>query len=310
MSTYNDAAHLAESIESVLSQDFPDFEFIIVNDGSPDPRTAGILAGYAQRDPRIRVITKPNEGLTRALVDGCAAARGEYIARIDADDRYLPGRLGRQVAYLMDHQDIVLLSCGTRFVTDEGDFLYDCHGDPDPVVATATLRADEVQRVRGPNGHGSAMFRRAVYERAGGYRWQFYFAQDVDLWMRLTDHGSLAFLPEVLYEVTFAPSGISGRYAREQQRLTEMIVGMRQRRNRGQGEDDLLEAAAGIRPAAMPESPWARRRRLAEGIYFVGCILARNGNPRAGRHLRRAVIMYPLSVRHWMRLLLSCVRAG
>ena len=96
MSTYNDTACLAESIDSVLTQDFTDFEFVIVNDGSPDPRTAQVLAEYARRDVRIRVITKANEGLTRALIDGCKASRGEYIARIDVGDAMVSNRLQRQ----------------------------------------------------------------------------------------------------------------------------------------------------------------------------------------------------------------------
>lgn len=308
MSTYDDADSLTASIESVLTQDFADFEFIIVNDGSPDPRTAATLARCAETDPRIRVIAKPNEGLTRALIDGCAVARGEYLARIDVGDRYLPGRLARQVAYLDQHPEVVLVSCAARFVTVENDFLFERCGEPDPAKATATLRHDDVQCLRGVNGHGSTMFRRVAYEGVGGYRWQFYFAQDLDLWMRLTDHGLLAFLPDVLYEATIAPSGISGRYAREQRALAELIVRLRQRRAAGEPEGELLGRAASIRPATVTEGSWVRRRRLASGHYFVAQVLRGNGNPRCRRYYRAALGLDPLHCRAAAAYLVACLR--
>jgi glycosyltransferase involved in cell wall biosynthesis len=308
MSTYNDSAHLAESIESVLTQDFRDFEFIIVNDGSPDVRTADILGDYATRDARIRIVTKGNEGLTKALIDGCAAARGEYIARVDVGDRYLPGRLKRQVEFLDAHPDVVLLSCGTRHLTAEADLLYECAFREPPEEATRLLRADRVESIRGVTHHGSTLFRRSIYERVGGYRWQFYFAQDMDLWMRLTDHGLLAFVPEVFYEAIFAPSGISGRYAREQVRLGELVIAMRRRRAAGQPETDLLEAAARIRPVGMRESAWSRRWRLARGQYFVGQLLWRNDNRRCLHYYAGAVALCPFHLKALGRLLQVALR--
>lgn len=305
MGTHNDAAVLGASIDSVLGQDFGDFEFVIVNDGSPDPGTAVVLADYARLDARVRVITKANEGLTKALIDGCAVARGEYIARIDVGDRYLPGRLTQQLQFLSGHPEVALLSCGTRYLTEAGDYLYECAFHENPQEATRLLRADSPAVLRGVTHHGATMFRRLDYERVGGYRWQLYFAQDMDLWMRLTDRGLLAFLPDVRYEATFSPAGISGRYAREQVRLSELIVAMRRRRDAGLGEDDLLAQAAAIRPALAGEPAWVRRVRLARGEYFVAQMLRRNGNGRCLTHYARALRHWPL---HW-RALLRAIQA-
>lgn len=99
MSVYNGGEFLAGAIESVLVQTFRDFEFIIVNDGSTDGSLA-ILEECAQRDCRIRLISRENRGLTASLNEGIANARGEWIARMDADDISLPDRFEKQMAWL------------------------------------------------------------------------------------------------------------------------------------------------------------------------------------------------------------------
>lgn len=99
MSVYNGEQFLAKAIESILNQTFRDFEFIIVNDGSTDGSTA-ILEEYAQCDCRIRLISRENRGLIASLNEGIASARGEWIARMDADDISFPDRFEKQLAWL------------------------------------------------------------------------------------------------------------------------------------------------------------------------------------------------------------------
>jgi glycosyltransferase involved in cell wall biosynthesis len=82
---YNGAFCLAKTLDSILSQEGVEFEFIVVNDGSSD-KSGQILNDYAQRDSRLRIIHQENTGLTRALIRGCDAVRGEFIARQDAGD--------------------------------------------------------------------------------------------------------------------------------------------------------------------------------------------------------------------------------
>ena len=95
MSVYNGADTLRDTVESVLSQEGVDFEFIIVNDGSSDA-SASILDDLAAADARIRLLHQANQGLTKALINGCALARGQYIARQDVGDYSLENRLLRQ----------------------------------------------------------------------------------------------------------------------------------------------------------------------------------------------------------------------
>lgn len=119
MSVFNGEKYLQESIDSILNQSYNDFEFIIVNDGSTD-RTEEILNEYAKRDARIRIITNPrNMGVGYSRNIGNAAARGEYIAIMDADDRSYPERFAKQVQFLDENPDIAIL--GTTYVKARSD---------------------------------------------------------------------------------------------------------------------------------------------------------------------------------------------
>lgn len=104
---YNCELYIREAIESILAQTYTAFELIVVNDGSTDG-TAAILAGIS--DPRLRVIAQPNGGIVKALNAGLQAAKGQFIARQDADDISLPERFARQMAYMQAHPEVMV--CG------------------------------------------------------------------------------------------------------------------------------------------------------------------------------------------------------
>lgn len=116
MGVYNTpASYLSESIESILNQSFREFEFVIVDDGSDDRNTVECLnqlarEGIINADKRIRLIrNRENVGLTRSLNIGLKQCRGTYVARMDADDVALPDRLERQLRYMEEHPDVVLV---------------------------------------------------------------------------------------------------------------------------------------------------------------------------------------------------------
>ena len=297
MGVYNGAADLPRTMESILSQEGVDLEFIVVDDGATD-ESPQILADYARRDARVRVIRQENAGLTRALIRGCADARGHYIARQDVGDVSLPERLRKQVAYLDAHAETALLSCWVRFVGPKGEELYVVQRKDTPEEAAQKLRAKTLDRFQGIGAHGSAVFRRCDYLRAGGYREQFYFAQDTDMWRRLAELGLVAFLPEVLFEVEFTPAGISGQYAAEQMQLGQIVVELGKAREEGRNEADLLEKAAAIRPSARKRTS----RQEAKGAYFVGKCLLDRGDRRGLGYLRDAIGLAPLWIKPWVVL--------
>jgi glycosyltransferase involved in cell wall biosynthesis len=298
MSVYNGAQTLASTIESVLGQTGCDFEFIIVNDGSTDA-SGKILDEYASKDKRLRVIHQENTGLTRALIVGCSAARGEFIARQDCGDWSLPQRLSLQSAMLSARDELIAISCNAQFYGEKGDFLF----------STEMVDSDLCLQVKpdvkpagftGPPHHGSVMFRRSTYELVGGYRLEFYFAQDLDLWVRLVEHGEFAVLPEALYRASLAASAISGAHRPEQERLAQLICDAARMRAAGTPEHAVLELAARVRP----NKTIRKATREASGNYFIGSMLGRRDPKAALPYFRSALRGNPL---HWRAALKFCV---
>jgi glycosyltransferase involved in cell wall biosynthesis len=190
MSVYNGERYLRESVESILKQTFADFEFIITDDGSRDA-TWDILNGYD--DPRVLLMRNPkNIGLTHSLNKGLVLARGEYVARIDADDVSFPQRLEMQVDFLERHTHIGVLGTAVQFI--------DSSGNP----AKVQRFPEQHNAIRwslcfyNPIPHPSVMARRQLMEQASGYRPDLKTAQDYDLWQRLSSVTRLANLPDVL----------------------------------------------------------------------------------------------------------------
>jgi glycosyltransferase involved in cell wall biosynthesis len=302
MAVHNGGRYLASSVESVLRQEEVSVEFIIVDDGSTDTSPA-LIQQYAAQDNRLRVIRQENRGLTQALARGCRAARGIYIARQDADDASLPGRLGRQVSLLSSRSDVSLVGCWTRLIGPEEEELGTWTPPSDSQTATTSLRERDPNKFRSLGGHGSAMFRRVDYVRCGGYRPEFYYAQDLDLWLRLTEIGSLSLVPEILYTWRFTPASITGRSRAMQRRMTRLILEATRRRGLGLSEDPILEEAKYVRP---PSAMW-REAQSSEsaGLYFIGkCLLSRRDERSVG-YLRRAVRSRPWHVKSWIALILA-----
>ncbi len=120
MPLYNARRHLASALDSVLAQTFTDFEIIAVDDGSRDD-TLDLLRQYESRDPRVRVLSRPNTGIVGALNDGMRLARADLIARMDGDDLCLPDRFEKQVAYLQQHPDCVLVGSQVLLIDPDGE---------------------------------------------------------------------------------------------------------------------------------------------------------------------------------------------
>jgi glycosyltransferase involved in cell wall biosynthesis len=298
MSVYNGAPDLRGSVESILSQEGVDLELIVVNDGSTDD-SVKILQKYST-DQRVRIINQENQGLTRALIVGCASARGEYIARQDAGDISLPGRLIKQLNAISENPDSAFVSCGTRFIGPKGEYLYDVSRDAtEATTHLLTLNADEI---RGPSSHPSTLFSRSLYERVGGYRSAFYFAQDLDLWIRLAEHGRHVVIPEILYETSVTVESISGLYRKEQVALTTIMLEGAGLRRKGLSEQRILNQAQSIRPVVRQP---ASRLVRARAFYFIGSCLRRRNDPQAAHYFRQALKSYPLHLKSAVRLLIA-----
>jgi len=297
MSVYNGAKYLSESVESILSQDGVDFEFIIINDGSTDD-SEKILADYVVNDARIRIIEQENTGLTRALIRGCEEANGKYISRQDVGDVSLPCRLKTQLKLFDMEPDAVLVSCGTRFIGPEGEHLYEVVQSNNG--ATERLNHLNPKNIQGPSHHGSTMFRHSAYKKVGGYRSQFYFAQDLDLWVRLSEIGNYFVTPEVLYQASVEPSDVSRCYRKEQLELTKYLLKCKRLRVSGFSEDPILSKAAKIHPKSN------KRLKLfsqAKAYYFIGACLKQRDHIQARKYFKQAIKSNPFHFRSWFRFL-------
>ena len=300
MSVFNGVGHVKRTLESILSQQGCAFEFIVVDDGSTD-NTGQMLDEWAARDSRLRVIHQENMGLTRALIKGCLEAKGEFIARQDAGDISLPGRLKEQASALHDNNRLAFVSCGTRYVGPDGEFLYQNTGSG---LARSPINIIDVKQkhgvLDGPSHHGSVMFRRDKYLQAGGYREQFYFGQDWDLWYRLGMTGKFLMLPSTLYEARVGLGDISSSNKQMQEELAELSLQSLKLRVAGKSDDEVLRQASLIRPQG---SRRASRGRIARGAYFLGECLRRNGDiAKARYYFWQTIKDNPMHLKAWLRL--------
>lgn len=300
LSVFNGAADLEATLDCLLSQEGCDFEVIAINDGSRDDSGAS-LDRRAATDARLRVIHQPNAGLTLALIRGCLEARAPLIARHDVGDTSLPGRLARQAAVLRAQPALAFVSCKYLLVGPGDEPLAEPSGSPG---GSENLRNRDGSLVPFPH-HGTVMFRKDTYLAAGGYRPEFYFAQDVDLWSRLIDQGDLGFVPEVLYQVKFDMGSITARHRPAQQALRALAAEARALRHAGQSDADVLSRARAIRPGGnltpAPHTP--RHRSEAQAAYFVGSCLADRGDQRARKYFEAAVRADPFHFRARLKLL-------
>jgi glycosyltransferase involved in cell wall biosynthesis len=201
--TYNTAPYLEQAIASILAQDYPAWELIIVDDGSTDD-TGAILDRYAN-DPRITVIRQPNRGQAAAKNRGIAAAQGRYVGFCDADDAWLPDKLTRQVP---------CFDAAGRIGVVYGESLWiDAQGRPLPAIpmrrhsgrVTAELLVDNF--VPFP----TALIRRDVLQEAGGFDETLSMAIDNDLWLRISIRHEFLHLPVPLAYYRIWPGQMSHR---------------------------------------------------------------------------------------------------
>ena len=208
MPAYNGEKYLREAVDSILNQTFTEFEFLIIDDGSTD-KTWQILQEYAGMDQRIVLVQNDNNlGLAKSLNKGLGMAKGEYIARMDADDISLPERLAFQVAFLDENPNIGLVGSSVQLISTDG-FLGSVWRYP-------TIHSFILWSLffHTPIAHSTVIFRSTVIKRVGGYDYTLIANQDRDLWQRLSSVTCFANLPDVylLYR-EHNPNSVSQRHA-------------------------------------------------------------------------------------------------
>jgi glycosyltransferase involved in cell wall biosynthesis len=258
MSVFNAEPYLEAAIESVLCQTLDAFEFVIVDDGSTDGSNR-IIRTYARHHASIVLVEQENRGLPASLNRGIALASHDLVARMDGDDVMLPTRLELQSTFLRRNPEVIVACSYARLINSAGRVI----GESRPEFPPADRISVEPSRFLAFT-HSSVMMRKPAVVATGGYREQFFYAEDQDLWARLVARGArIAVQPEFLMLHRVYSSSISMRNLARQDFLCELIYANLARAVRGQGELSLEEFVA-IKAA---RSPLRKARDLAEFLW-------------------------------------------
>jgi glycosyltransferase involved in cell wall biosynthesis len=217
MPVYNGAEFLREAVNSILAQTFTNFEFIIVDDGSTDA-TPDLLRLF--KDSRITIITHTkNLGIVQSLNDGIRAAKGEYLARMDADDISAPHRFQTQLNFLNQNRDCAAVGTFLRITTPAGKLLFTIEPPTRDLSIKKFLLHDSCL------AHGSVMMRREMVLKVGMYSddKRVQHAEDYDLFVHLASRYQLANLPEYLYTRKEHMDSISHQNYQKQQASAKYI---------------------------------------------------------------------------------------
>lgn len=290
MPVYNAEQYVREATESILKQTFSDFEFIIIDDGSTD-ESREILEELARKDSRIRLVSRPNTGYTKALNEALTLARGPYLARMDADDISMPERFEKQLAFLKANPDCVLV--GSRILTIDpfGSPLY----EPRHKLSHEAIDAELLAGVGWAIVHPVSMMVRQHVMALGGYRVQMEPSEDLDLFLRMAERGKIANLPDVLLHYRQHVKSVNHTRYEEQNRAARRIV-----------------AEAYARRGVTLEEGWTLPKRemlpMKKEIDMWAWVALKNGNIAAARkHALSLMRMAPFSLSSW-RLMYCAIR--
>jgi glycosyltransferase involved in cell wall biosynthesis len=284
MPVYNAERFLAEAVESILGQTLQDFELVTIDDGSTDG-SLGILQEYADKDTRIRLTSRPNRGLAATLAESVDQAKGELIARMDADDVSLAERFEQQAWYLREHPECVIVGCPAIVIDPDGDPLCVWFKETDHEI----LDAHNLLGNRGTSlCHPSVMMRRRDVLAVGSYSQQYRIGEDLDLFLKLGERGRLGNLTDPLLKYRTHALNFTRTRTDEAYRDLALVV-----------EDARRRRGLPPEPSSDP-IPSSARARLADPHELWGWQALQAGNlATARKHARKLVARAPLSSSSW-----------
>lgn len=259
--TYNRAGVVGRAIETALAQTLPPEEIIVVDDGSSDG-TREVVEAYG---PPVRYIHQQNQGLAASRNTGVRACRSPWVAFIDDDDEWAPGKLEKQAKAIAATPDAVLCYTGLVCVVKGGGSTVIMPNSPDRIYPTIRLRT--------PFSPCSVMIRKDALEAVGGFNPRLRAAEDWELFMRLVPTGRLAWVPEPLLIVHASPETMSMQS--ESMLAAELSI-----------MDAMLTGLDGV-----SRRIW--RRRILGRIYYSAAVSARARGKNCWGHLMRSFLYWP-----------------
>jgi glycosyltransferase involved in cell wall biosynthesis len=287
---FNSERYLSQSIQSIRSQRFDDFELILLDDGSDD-QSVEIARCAAKEDPRVILVKGDHRGVVHQRNAGVELAKAEFIAMMDSDDIALADRLALQVRHLEAHPDCCAVGTGVMRIDEDGLPIDEWH------LPEHHEEIDE-KHMAGQGGaivNPSVMLRKSAVIKVGGYRTGYDSAEDYDLFLRLAEVGGLANLPQVLLRYRLHAKSLTiARAVYQRQMAREALKEAWMRRQRpGPLPAPLLE----LRAPSEEELMWSWARAAFDARNFE---TARN---QALKLLRKK----PAEVRRWALLGAACL---
>jgi len=184
--SYNQARFLDETMKSVLDQDYPNLEYLVVDGGSTDG-SLEIIQRYASR--LAWWVSEPDSGQTDAINKGFSHAKGDILAWLNSDDIYQPGAISEAVAFLVENPEVGMVYGDVNFIDENGK-----------VIGKFAARQTDYRRLRRGYVHipqQAAFFRADLWRQVGPLDPSFYFAMDYDLWVRLAKITRLVYYPRL-----------------------------------------------------------------------------------------------------------------
>lgn len=263
MPVYNARTYLVHAMASIIEQTHRDWELICVNDGSTDA-SGDMLEWFAQQDTRIRVVHQANTGIVGALNAGCSLAKAPLICRMDQDDVALPNRLQMQLDHLRRNPACTVV--GGAILEMDSD------GDPLAISRLAVEHEQIVEQLltrRTGHFHPTTMFRAEAFEAVGGYRGQYEWVEDHDLWLRLAQRGQLANLRDVVLCYRQHAQSICWQRSAQQRSLMNELLREAYRVRGEELPQHLIAEGSQVRAAAGP-GKWARA--AAKGGFLLSTL--------------------------------------
>ncbi len=283
--TFNQGAFVGETIESVLRQDYPHVEHLVIDDGSTD-ETRSVLESFGTR---LRWWSRPNRGQTATINEGFEACRGDVVTWLNSDDTLLPGAVSWAVSAFARHASAGVVFGDTQFTSSDGFPL-------DRSTARPFDYEEFVIECHNPIPQCSSFFRRSVLEEAGPLDTAFYYFMDWDFWLRAGLKWPIVYEPELLSTYRLHPQSKTVAQARRSAPELEYMY-----RKYFAGSD-------------LPPSIRRRQQEALANMYFTSAgYFIRGGDRKAGRRMAwRAVGSDPpgaLRIRQ-MRRFIYCLLAG
>ncbi|PDT46856.1 glycosyl transferase [Sinorhizobium fredii] len=222
---YNGEPYLAAALESILRQDYKHLEVVAIDDGSTD-RSLEILERYRKADGRVSILSRKNRGLIATLNEGLGLAKGDLVARMDADDVAYPSRFSRQVALFAEEPQLAL--CGTGIDTLIGDRIV--RGRPSPIYRRDSMRI--LSMFFTIFLHSTVIYnRKAIPDDMLVYDPGYPHAEDFDLFRRIADRFPAAMIDEPLVAYRIHDASVTSKHQRQMRQTHLKIVAENLERN-------------------------------------------------------------------------------